>query len=378
MSSRRGLNLLALLAPPVVVGLALLLASESFLRWQRFGVDGLTQPLLYMAPAWRDTDCFEKGPNQELMTPNCRMQYKGVAVETNSAGLNDREVDESRPHYRVVLLGDSVSMAAGVAPRDIYHAVLEERLNSDLGSPGFVEIYNYGRGGRSTVDEVADFQAALARWPLDAALVAVTPGNIWANLLNPTSCELDAPDQTLSDAQLQFYSKRVKGENFISNVLIVAERTTGLWSFHVPRDFFRSITQRLNTSDQDGDRIAALEDLAVAKFVSCSRRMRQIADEAGVQLAWIVLWYVPNRHAEIVRHELDQLGEPVTTTMGVHKQYASTEEMIIYPREVHPNAAVHRSFADELRPWLGEIGWIERIEAAHRERLGGIATAAGN
>ena len=137
MSGGRWLRALALLAPPVVAGLVLLVSAEAFLRWQRVGADALMRPLDFMAPAWRDTDCFVEGPGGELMTPNCRMRYKGVRVETNAAGLNDRNVDEDRPHYRLLVMGDSVTMAAGVDVRAIYHAVLEDRLNGDLGSPDF-------------------------------------------------------------------------------------------------------------------------------------------------------------------------------------------------------------------------------------------------
>jgi hypothetical protein len=301
------------------------------------------------------------------------MPYKGASIVTNSAGLNDREVDESQPHFRIAMLGDSVTMAAGIEPREIYHAVLEERLNRELGSPGFVELYNHGRGGRSTVVEVTDLEAALERWPLDAALVAVTPGNIWANLLNPKSCLAGAPDEALSEAELAFYDQRVKGTNLASRIFHVAERETGLWAFNLPRDFFRSLTQRLVSSPDDGDRIAKLEARAVEKFRSCARRMRSVADAASVDLAWIVLWYRPDRHAERVRHELKQLGETVTTTMGVHEQFGSTDEMIIYPTEVHPNAAVNRSFVAELHPWLRQIGWLEKIEYAHRLRATGAA-----
>ena len=85
MRSGRALHLLALLTPPLVVGLVLLLAAETYLRWQRFGAAALTQPLSYMAPAWRDSDCFPKGPKGELMTPDCSMPYKGVTVQTNGA-----------------------------------------------------------------------------------------------------------------------------------------------------------------------------------------------------------------------------------------------------------------------------------------------------
>jgi len=368
---------LALLGPPVLVALLLLLSAEAFLRVQRFGSPALLQPLQFMAPGWRETDCFQTGPNGELMTPDCVTRYKGVDVATNSAGLNDREVDESGSHFRVVVLGDSVTMAAGVEARAIYHARLEDELNDELGSSDFVEFYNYGRGGRTTLDQLTDLQDAATRWDLDAALVAVTPGNVWANLLDPASCDPSSPDPILDAEQLRFHASRVQAENPISKLLAVGERVTGLWIFHVPRDFFRSLTKRLNSEPGDGQRLAALEGLAIEKFRRCAERMRALAEAASIDLAWVVLWYRPDRRAEIVRRELEALGEPVATMTGISQNYSSIEEMTIYANEVHPNAAVNADFARELRSWLGEQGWIAKIEGAKRQRSGEIIQARG-
>ncbi len=92
----------------------------------------------------------------------CRMRHQGVVVAVNSMGLNDREVDEAAPHYRVLVLGDSLTLAAGVEQADLYHSLVEAQYARDLGISEFVEFYNAGREGRTLARELRDLEQALS------------------------------------------------------------------------------------------------------------------------------------------------------------------------------------------------------------------------
>ncbi|MFP6580712.1 MAG: hypothetical protein VCC02_13065 [Myxococcota bacterium] len=365
-SARRSARIAAALLPPLLLSLFFLSAAEAWLRWNRFGGDALTQPFDYMAPAWRDVDCFRPGPSGELMTPDCRMRYKGAFIATNGRGLHDREFDTTAPHYRIVVLGDSVSMAAGVERDETYHAVLEKRVNTDLGAPGFVEFENFGRGGRTTAQQISDLEAALRMGPVDAALIALTPGSLWGNLRDASACQDAAGQPAIGDADLRFHERAVRGLNPISNALHWLEAKTGLWAFRVPQDAARRIALSLRTDEKSRERSLAIEARATALFRACAARLHEIAEREGIDLAWVVLWYQPSRHGEILETELRELGEVVLPTPHLLGAFPNREAMVIYPGEVHPNAAVHRAFAEKLRSSLGDLGWFERAADAQQ------------
>ena len=365
-AARRSARIKAGLLPPLLISLVFLAAVEGWLRWDRFGGDALTHPFAYMAPAWRDVDCFRPGPAGELMTPDCRMRYKGAGITTNGRGLHDREFDTTAPPYRVVVLGDSVSMAAGVEREETYHAVLENQINTDLGTPGFVEFENFGRGGRTTGKQIGDLETALQMGPVDAALLALTPGSLWGNLRDAAACQNAAGLPAIGDADLRFHEQVVRGLNPVSNALHWLEAKTGLWAFHVLQDPARRIALSLRTDKMSRERSLAIEERATALFRACAARLQHIAKREGIDLAWVVLWYQPSRHGEILETELRELGAVVLPTPILTGAFPDREAMVIYPGEVHPNAAVHRAFAGKLHSSLGDLGWFERAEKAQQ------------
>ncbi len=370
MSTRRWAHRAALVAPPLLLTLLAILAIEAWVRFERFGIAGIVDPYAYPPPAYRPVDCIKAGPDGELMTPDCSMRYKGADIVTNSRGLNDREVDEDAPHYRIVVLGDSVSMAAGVDPREIYHAVLEDRLNAELGTPGFVELYNFGRGGRNTAQQMTDLLGALAFGPVDGVLVAAVPSDYVENTVRTDTCAVSDHLLIASEADREFFRRIVQGINPVSHVLMLVESRTGLWSVHLLRQQGRRIARRWRARPEHGSMMEAIEARAHQRFRSCAARIRGIADDAGIDLAWVLLWYRPHPHADAMLGILDGLDEPVTSLLDVHEQFAGPETMYIFKGDEHPNADVQGVFADRVYGYLEELGWLERIRAAHAERVG--------
>lgn len=359
----------AAVLPPLMLVLLGLLSVEAYLRVVRFGADGVLHPMSYMSPAFKVGTCMKPGPDGELMTPNCRMRYKGAVLATNSLGFNDREVDESRPHFRVAMLGDSVTMAAGVDGRDTFHALLEDQINDELGEEDFVEFYNYGRGGRSTALELADFARSLQLWPLDAALVGVVPNDLWDNVLRAETCAPGDPDFHLSEAERRYYDDSVRGRNLLARIMINVEVRVGLWLLDQGATQVRALSRRWLADPIDAARLQAMERRGVRAFRICAQQMRRLADEAGVELAWAVLWYRPDRQAEMLHEVLLELGEPVVSMKEIADEFDSRESLVIYRNETHPSAAVHRHYAVRLRDFLQELSWIDRIREAHALRV---------
>lgn len=83
-----------------------------------------------------------------------------VSYPVNSMGYRDRSfsLDKSPSTYRIMVVGDSFTEGAGCSRREAFPGVLEEELRHRLqtaGCPHRVEVYNLGRCGANTVEEVA-------------------------------------------------------------------------------------------------------------------------------------------------------------------------------------------------------------------------------
>jgi lysophospholipase L1-like esterase len=91
--------------------------------------------------------------------------------KTNSLGFRDREHSPARPPgvYRIVVLGDSVTMGLQIPDReDLFPEVLERELK-DAGHD--VEVLNFGVSGYNTQQEVAIFLERGLEYEPDLVLV---------------------------------------------------------------------------------------------------------------------------------------------------------------------------------------------------------------
>jgi lysophospholipase L1-like esterase len=93
--------------------------------------------------------------------PNAHALLMGVEVQTNALGLRDiqRSLRKPKGTYRIVALGDSITMGWGVAQDKTYAAQLEQMLNART-PRGFppgqrFEVLNLGVGNYNTVQEIA-------------------------------------------------------------------------------------------------------------------------------------------------------------------------------------------------------------------------------
>lgn len=115
-----------------------------------------------------------------VMKPHARGVVYGVPIETNSMGFRDpQDWAAAKPpgERRIIVLGDSFTVSAGVPFARIYTAQLEQRLQA-LAPPGTrIRVMNLAVGGYN-VDRYALMltHAGLALDP-DAVLVGIFPYN---------------------------------------------------------------------------------------------------------------------------------------------------------------------------------------------------------
>ena len=286
----------------LVLGLASIwggLAAEAWLRYERFGIDGVVNPGDYRPSRYsRRFKCRGPGPEGAPFPANCRSVEMGVALQTNPRGLNDRPVDEALPHFRVAVLGDSMTVAEGVPTRLSYHARLEEQLDEELGRPGFVELYNLSGPGKATSDYAEDLERALERLPLDAVLVGVSTTDLLEDVRRGRVCRPGDEAFGITDDENALFRARIWGRSSLVARFQRWEAATGLWIFR----WLAERSQAFTVSLRAGPEADALREALLVKgrrlYRSCALRLRELADAAGVDLAWAVLAYRPNEYAD--------------------------------------------------------------------------------
>jgi len=115
----------------------------------------------------------QSSPFEEVvfeLKPGLRGTYRGQPLETNSAGLRDRDYPRRKAAgtYRIAGLGDSVMFGWAVREEQSYLALLEKWLNAPADEDGgrAFEVLNFAVPGYNTSIEVATLEhRALPRQP---------------------------------------------------------------------------------------------------------------------------------------------------------------------------------------------------------------------
>jgi lysophospholipase L1-like esterase len=113
--------------------------------------------LLYQASS---TD----GLDYELV-PSQTRRWRRWTIETNSAGMRDREpLPEGPGVVRIAAIGDSFTFGWGVHSHQAYPNVVEQLLNEDAPAGVEYDVLNFGVSGYSTRDEAVVMENKVARW----------------------------------------------------------------------------------------------------------------------------------------------------------------------------------------------------------------------
>jgi lysophospholipase L1-like esterase len=85
-----------------------------------------------------------------------RSYFHRHVAEQNSLGFRGREVRRDKPGhtYRIAVIGDSLTWGVGVAYRERFGDLLEERLNARRPADVTYEVLNFGRSGWDIGDEL--------------------------------------------------------------------------------------------------------------------------------------------------------------------------------------------------------------------------------
>ncbi|HEX2198848.1 MAG TPA: SGNH/GDSL hydrolase family protein [Burkholderiales bacterium] len=152
------------LAVLAALGLALVLGAELWLRLTIPPSSGESVYLYTLAT-----------PRYKLMKPNATVTAWGKELSTNDLGFRDAPVAPKQPgELRIVVLGDSFTVAAGVDRRDMWTGLVQQRLRKSFPQ---ARVVNLAVGGYNVVQYRMVLEEVGLRLAPDLLLVALFPDN---------------------------------------------------------------------------------------------------------------------------------------------------------------------------------------------------------
>ncbi len=306
----------------VSIAFALVLVEFGY-RFYLFGSDSVSLAKVNSFHPLGVSGLIQASPYPEVvfeLKPHLDTYFKMARFTTNARGLRDGEYPLVKTHgaYRIAVIGDSFTMASGVAVEDAYHSVLEERLNAAQGRWSY-EVINFGVGGYDLRQYVAVMRTKTSEYDPDLILVGYCPDN---------------DHEIRSDLYFeQTYRPKPRSHP--------AYRSFVRWQL---RRLSRSPRKRISLSEETKDYVAEMLG-----------RMQVLSVERDIPVVIMFLWHGDDAHWRRYSRDLEQLARSHDLGyVDLSRAFAGTNmtDYDIYPIDNHPNAAAHRIFADQLYTFL--------------------------
>jgi len=198
-----------IIKPLLFLALLLLMVEITF-RIYMFGIGSLNPMLMNSYTQIHDSGIAQParipGVYYELR-PNYDGWFKGARFSTNAEGLRDHEYSLRKPDdtFRVAVLGSSWTMGSGVQQEEIWHSVIESKLNIDNGATHY-EFINFAVDQYGLGEIIATLEHKVPAYQPDLVIIAIThytPTVLW---LDPSAVYVEQPRR---NSFFNFYTLRV-------------------------------------------------------------------------------------------------------------------------------------------------------------------------
>jgi lysophospholipase L1-like esterase len=272
-------------------------------------------------------DVKEKSDNPKIghvHKPNASAYLMGVDFETNSDGFRDDEYAvERNENYRIVVLGDSLTVGWGVEKDETFEVLLEGMLSENRPT----EMINFGHGNYNTEQQVNLFKEKGLKYNPDEVIVFYF----------------------INDAEVTPVRSKWLRVAKLRSVTFLWSRVRGLLTKTTPGQTFESFYSALYEDDQPG--FIALKE----SFLE----LQGITEERGIKLQVIMLPELHNLVDYPFTAEYQKVGaflaENGISYIDLTESFSGYEDAVglwVAPDDAHPNALAHRMIAEYSRDFI--------------------------
>ncbi|MGB7291854.1 MAG: SGNH/GDSL hydrolase family protein [Thermodesulfobacteriota bacterium] len=285
------------------------------------GLSGLIEPSLDREIAYQ-------------LKQNLNTYFKMARFKTNSKGLRDKEYSLTKPKntIRVAVVGDSLTMPAGVNIEDAYHSILEEEFNTSCPGKNY-EFINFAVGGYYLSQYWAVIRKKVMDWDPDMILIGFCEYN-----------DFEIPPDKLFEST---YKVKEKGNPFFFQSFAIRSL----------KQFLANLGKKDIEKNQRIDGNSTFTEQQVDYMRKVFSMIGALSIEKKIPVAVANLGITPN--------ELPEL-ETIVTTSGLYyvdptPSFEGTKisEYSIYPTDNHPNSKANLLFANVIKEYLDKNKLLE-------------------
>ncbi len=254
---------------------------------------------------------------QYELKPNLDRSFKLKSFKTNSQGLRDQEYSlvKKGNTIRGAIIGDSFSMGTGVEMEEIYHSLLEKRLN-DRSDGTTYELINFAVSGYNLLHYLGLLEDKIEAYDPDFILIGFCGNN-----------DFNEPR-----------SNQLSGEKFQEK-----EKQNPYWKSY----FWQMISDRIfSTRKKNGHGKITKNEWIHADSMLAAFKAYSIDHEIPTLIQYLSIYKYETSYQSLVeltaKHELALIGHPPKFQAN-KPQYFFSHEL-----DHHPNAAAHKIFEETL------------------------------
>jgi hypothetical protein len=316
--------------------LSFILLEVSY-RYFIFGSDSLNYEKMSSVIPLGLSGLIEPSSDPEIvyqLKSNLDTYFKMARFKTNSKGLRDKEYSIAKPEntIRVAVVGDSLTMPAGVNIEDAYHSILEEDFNKSCPKKNF-EFINFAVGGYYLSQYWAVIRKRVMDWDPDMILIGFCEYN-----------DFEIPPDKLFEGT---YKVKGKGNPFFFQ----------LFAIRSLEQFFMNIGKSFRDKNQRIDENSTFTDEQVDYMRKLFSMIGAFSRKKKIPIVVVNLGITPSG-----RNELDS----IITSSGLYYidttssfDGAKISEYSIYPTDNHPNSKANLVFASIIKKYLNENKLLE-------------------
>jgi len=269
------------------------------------------------------SDRLQTGARNKHIEPDLPDKYF-VNYRFNALGCrgSDFSIPRSQGNSRILILGDSLALGAGVHERDTMASQLEGLLNhvvtGQMKSPNY-EVINCGVGGYGTQDSKRFYEVLVSKYEPDVVLLVMTPDDDQSWAENRKHKDFDLSTKPISD------------------FLVWSNRQERLYDRLDP-DYSGSVKE-----------ITQLQEMVQGQ----EARLGVVVFRHTRHQAWGSL-------IQQLSESLPDLTVPLLDLGKVLVEKHVAEALFVHKVDKHPNQKAHRIAAQSIKNFLYQDGFLER------------------